>query len=69
MVVTKEVSEKINKLKFENEGLKKEIKHKETVEQELRAGASMLEDRVKNLAQEKEKLETSSNKLLLAKNP
>jgi hypothetical protein len=31
VVVTKEVSERINKLKFENESLKKEIQHKQTV--------------------------------------
>jgi len=57
VVVTKEVSERINKLKFENESLKKELQHKQTVVQELGAGTLMLEDKVRILAQDKEKLE------------
>ncbi len=68
VVVTKEVSERINKLKFENENLKKEIHHKQTVIQELEAGTLMLEDKVRILAQEKEKLEAQSSRLLLANN-
>ncbi len=68
VVVTKEVSERINKLKFENESLKKEIQHKQTIVQELGAGTLMLEDKVRILAQEKEKLEAQSSRLLLANN-